>query len=323
MATSRPLDARLRLMTKVARMYHEHGARQAEIATTLGLSQATVSRLLKRAAETGVVRTIVTVAPGLHAELEERIERRFGLAEAVVVDADPAAGESERLATLGAAAAAYLETSLGTGERIGVSTWSETLLATVERMRPLAAPAATEVVQLLGGTGSPETQGHSTRLLAALTRAVGGTPVAVQAPGIVADRAMRDALLADTSMQGVLRRWSALTVAIIGIGSIEPSDVLRVSGNAFAPDDRSALLAAGAVGDICHRVFRADGSPVTGGPEERVVAIDAPTLLGIPRRVGIAGGPRKLAAIRGALAGGWVTTLVTDVTTAEALADEG
>ena len=41
----------LRLLTKVSRMYHERGLRQAAIADQLNLSQATISRLLKRAEE--------------------------------------------------------------------------------------------------------------------------------------------------------------------------------------------------------------------------------------------------------------------------------
>ncbi len=43
-------DGQIRLITKVARMYHERGIRQTDIAETLHLSQARVSRLLKRAA---------------------------------------------------------------------------------------------------------------------------------------------------------------------------------------------------------------------------------------------------------------------------------
>jgi DNA-binding transcriptional regulator LsrR (DeoR family) len=43
--------------------------------------------------------------------------------------------------------------------------------------------------------------------------------------------------------------------------------------------------------------------------------------LGMVRRsVGIAGGRRKLAAIRGALAGHWVNVLITDKFTAQHLA---
>ena len=72
-------DGQVRLMTKLAHMYHEQGIRQTEIASTLHISQAKVSRLLKRAAETGIVRTIVAVTQGVHTDLEHALEQRFGL----------------------------------------------------------------------------------------------------------------------------------------------------------------------------------------------------------------------------------------------------
>jgi DNA-binding transcriptional regulator LsrR (DeoR family) len=317
-----PLDGQLRLMTKVARMYHERGARQADIALTLNISQAKVSRLLKRAASVGIVRTTVTVAPGVYAELEERLEARFGLAEAVVVDVDPDADESETISAIGAGAAAYLDATLSGSDRIGVSSWSQTLLAMVDRMRPTASPRATEVVQLLGGIGAPDVQGHSHRLLAELARTLGAAPIYVHAPGIVAGPDIRDSLLEGPAMRDVSERWQQLTMAVMGIGGIDPSDVLAESGNAFASEERELLLGAGAVGDICHRVFRADGSVVRGDLDDRIIAIPVEDLRRVPRRVGVAGGPRKLAAIRGAMAGGWVNALVTDLATAERLLAE-
>src|SRR5580698_5477828 len=58
----RPVEiAQLRLIAKVARMYHEGGVRQPQIATELNMSQARVSRLLRQASEIGVVRTVVTL----------------------------------------------------------------------------------------------------------------------------------------------------------------------------------------------------------------------------------------------------------------------
>ena len=83
-----PTDGQLRLITKVARMYHERGIRQTDIAESLHISQARVSRLLKRAAELGIVRTVVAVAPGVNTEIEEALEETYGLAEAVVVDVE-------------------------------------------------------------------------------------------------------------------------------------------------------------------------------------------------------------------------------------------
>lgn len=300
-------------------MYHERGIRQAEIAAALNISQAKVSRLLKRAVATGIVRTTVAVAPGVYAEAEERLEQRFGLAEAVVVDVDPDADAAETIAAIGGGAAAYLEATLAGPDRIGVSSWSQTLLAVVERMRPFAARGAREVVQLLGGSGAPEVQGHSHRLLGDLSRILGAEAVYVQAPGIVASPQIRDSLLTDPAMQDVSGRWRELTMAIMGVGSIEPSDVLESSGNAFSAAERAELLRQGAVGDICHRTYRLDGTPVQGDLDDRVISIPVDDLRRIPRRLGIAGGTQKLDAIRGALAGGWINALVTDLRTAQEL----
>ena len=312
-------DGQTRLMTKIARMYHEHGIRQAEIAATLSNSQAKVSRLLKRAEKAGIIRTIVTSAPGVYGELEDVLESRFGLKEAVIVDVDDDADDGDVLAAIGAGAAGYLEASFSGNDRVGVSSWSQTVLAMVDRMRPLNPRGAVEVVQLLGGLGAPDAQSHSNRILGELARMIGADPVYVSAPGIVADADMRDSLLRDVSMQEVARHWEDLTVAIMGIGSIEPSDVLETSGNAFSSEERRQLIEAGAVGDICHRIFRADGSAIEGDLDGRTIAIPTDAIMRIPRRVGLAGGPRKIPAIRGALAGGWITTLITDVRTAETL----
>ncbi len=317
-----PMDAQLRQLTKVAVMYHERGIRQAEIAENLGLSQAKVSRLLKRAENLGIVRTIVTIAPGLHTELEERVESRFGLSEAVVVDLNGDGEDADVLGAIGSAAAAYLEGAFSGEERVGISSWSQTLLATADRMRPTGTPAASEIVQLLGGIGSPEVQTKSQRLAGDFARMLGGLPYYVQAPGIVADRSTRDSLLGDPGLAGVTERWRHLTAAVVGIGNVLPSDLLEESGNAFSRPDLDALLADGAVGDICHRVFREDGSAVTGEVDDRTISIATADFLRIPRRIGVAGGPRKLQPIRGALAGGWVTTLITDENTARALLDE-
>lgn len=322
MASSRytlPVDGQVRLLTKVARMYHERGIRQADIAEALDISQAKVSRLLKRAAAVGIVRTTVTVTPGVYADLEERLEQRFGLLEAVIIDVESDENERGVISAIGAAAASYLEATLSGDNRIGTSSWSQTLLAMVDRMRPFTTRGASEVVQMLGGIGVPEVQNQAQRLVGDLARMLGAEPVYVQAPGVVADRRIRDSLLKDSALGEVTRRWRELTMAIVGIGSIDPSDLLVESGNAFEPDDRNRLLEAGAVGDICHHVFTADGTLVTGELADRTIAIPIDDFRAIPRRIGIAGGRRKHAPILGALNGGWVNVLITDLATAEAL----
>jgi DNA-binding transcriptional regulator LsrR (DeoR family) len=310
-------DDDMRLMAKVARMYHERGMRQAQIAEALHLSQARVSRLLKRATEVGIVRTIVALPPGVYTDLEEQLERDYGLEQVIVVDGgDPS---DDPTLSLGSAAAEYLETTLTGGERIGISSWSATLLAAVESMRRSRVPVAETIVQVVGGLGDPRVQMQASRLLGLFASCTGADPVFMPTPGMLGAAASRDSLMSDPTVAAVVDLWPELTMALVGIGSVDQSPLLRESGNALAQVDQARLREAGAVGDICLRFFDADGVAVRTSIDDRVVGISLDQLRQIPRRVGVAGGADKHAAIRGALLGGWVNVLITDLAEAKRL----
>src|SRR4051812_28322316 len=93
----------IRLMTKIAHLYHEQGLRQGEIAALLDISQTKVSRLLNRAADVGIVRTVVMVSPGIHTPTERALEQQYGLLDAVVADVDDNGDEAAVTAAIGSA----------------------------------------------------------------------------------------------------------------------------------------------------------------------------------------------------------------------------
>ncbi|WP_341359148.1 sugar-binding domain-containing protein [Georgenia sp. M64] len=307
----------LRLMARVARMYHERGMRQAEIAAELHISQPRVSRLLKQAVDVGIVRTVVSLPAGVHTDLEEALEARFGLSEAVVADVSGIEGDSVQ--ALGAAAATYLETTLTGHDRIGISSWSASLLAAIEVMRPSKTRAADVVVQLVGGLGTPRVQVQATRLLERLAMLVGAEAVFMLTPGVMGTAEARESLLSDPTMEHVMTFWQDLTVALVGIGALNPSPMLRESGNTLAEADLRQLQDLDAVGDVCLRYFDHAGRLVRSDFDGRVAGISAELLHRVPRRVGVAGGESKLQAVRGAVLGGWVNVLITDSRTAEML----
>ncbi|WNM27576.1 sugar-binding transcriptional regulator [Demequina capsici] len=313
------VDEHTRLMVRIARMYHEQGMRQADIASELHVSQPRVSRLLKRAGEVGIVRTTVSEPVGVFTGLETALEERYGLAEAVVVDA---AASYDEVRPIASAAAAYLETTLIGGDSIGISSWSATLLAMVDMLRPFNSSVASSVVQLVGGVGQSQVQVEANRLLTQLAVSLGAEPHFLPAPGLVGSVAARETLMADEAVSRIAEQWNDLTVVLVGIGALEPSPLLQRSGNALPEADQHQLRELGAVGDVCQRFFDADGQLVHSDLDQRVIGIGPDVLRAIPRRVGIAGGVRKTAALRGALRGQWVNVLITDVDTARALVEE-
>jgi DNA-binding transcriptional regulator LsrR (DeoR family) len=311
----------LRMIARVARMYYEWELRQSEIAKQLGLSQATVSRLLSRSKEEGIIRISVNLPNGVYTELEETLVKKFGLRDAIVVDS---LDDNEKLIQrdLGAATAYYLESAIRPNEVIGISSWSATLLALVDALPPLPRKSGIKVVQILGGIGNPAAEAHATRLTSRMAQLVNGDAVYLPVSGVLATEAARDILIADEVAQQAIRLFDQVTTALVGIGAIEPSPLLAQSGNIFAPQELDLLRQEKAVGDILLRFFDQDGNLVETGLEKRVISMSLEQLSKVSRAIGVAGGSRKFDAILGALRGHWINILVTDHFTANRLANE-
>lgn len=308
----------LRLIARVARMYHLDEMKQSEIAARIRVSQAGISRLLRRAREEGVVRISVDAPSGTYPELEERLARRFGLTEMVVAECAEDR-EEQILSRIGEAAAQYLEATLQPGEVIGISSWSESLLRMVDNLDPGRRAQASRVVQILGGMGNPSVQRHATALTTRLARLTGAEPMLLATQGIAGSVEAQQVLLAEPYVASTVAEFGRITMALVGVGGIEPSKLLADSGNVFTSEELDALVALHAVGDLCLHFFDEAGRPIRSPVEGRVIGITLEQLRAIPRVVAVAGGARKHAALLGVLRGRLIDVLVTDQFTAARL----
>ena len=311
----------LRIIARVARMYYEWDMRQSEIARQLELSQASVSRLLRKSKEEGIIRININVPKGVYTEIEETLVKKYALRDAIVVDS---MDNEEKLIIrdLGASAAYYLESSIRPNEIIGISSWSATLLSMVDALHPLPKKSGVKVVQILGGVGNPSVEAHATQLTSRMARLVNGEAVYLPITGIVSTEAARDVLLSDASVQPAIELFDHVTTALVGIGAIDPSPLIAQSGNIFSAEENRLLRENNAVGDILLRFFDLNGKLVQTGLENRVISMSLDQLRKVNRAIGIAGGERKYAGILGALRGKWVNILITDRFTATKLANE-
>jgi len=306
-----------RLIAQVARLYHEGRLTQNEIAAKLGLSQGTVCRLLQKAVEHGVVRITVISPEGTFVDLEEVLERKFGLSHVVIGRAADDCEECVRSA-LGAAAAHYLETTLKSREVIGVDSWSATLRSMVEQMHLVWKVAECQVVQVLGGVGNPGAEKHAYHLVTQLASLVQGDAHFLPAPGVVDSKDAADVLGRDPHLRETMMLFERITVVLVGIGSVEPS-LFASPGKLFSAEELRTVAAKGMVGNICLRFYDVRGKEIENSWSARVFGLESAQLKGIPRVVGIAGGKRKHQAILGALRGRWINVLITDQFSAEAL----
>jgi DNA-binding transcriptional regulator LsrR (DeoR family) len=179
------------------------------------------------------------------------------------------------------------------------------------------------VVQILGGVGNVGLQQEAMYLAQRLAALIGATPVLLQAPAVVASPEARRVLSREPMMRKAVEHFEHLDLAMVGIGSMEPSRLLASSGNVFSPEERQELSRLGAIGDICFRFFNSHGDVIKSPLMQRIIGIEPASLKRAGRVIGVAGGRKKIEAIRAALLGNWVDVLITDRRSAEALAATG
>jgi len=171
------------------------------------------------------------------------------------------------------------------------------------------------VVNVFGGFGPSASKGYA-RVMQQLATLCNAHPVFLHGPGVVASTTLRDALRREPQVLDVVSFYDRLTVLLVGIGALpRPHRDSWYVGH----EDQAELRSKGAVGDIALHFFDAEGGPVQSSLEDRVLGISRKQLEHTPRIIAVAGGESKFEAIRAALRGRWVDSLVTDLETAQEL----
>jgi DNA-binding transcriptional regulator LsrR (DeoR family) len=189
----------------------------------------------------------------------------------------------------------------------------------VDAMRPFPRSVDAQIVQILGGIGSPNAKVHANRLTECLAQLAHGRAMFLPALGVVGSAEIADIISQDVFVSEAMDLFDRVTLALVGIGTVEPSKLVASSGNRFSAGELDHLRELGAVRDICMRFFDRKGTPIDNALNRRVIGMTLYQLRRVKRAVGIAGGLRKYDAIRGALAGKMINVLITDRLVAEKL----
>ena len=307
-------------MTRIAWLYHRRGLKQGQIADALDISQSRVSRLLDSAVAQGIVHTTVRVPPGLQLELECALQEAYGLRHAEVFEVPDGSTEHSLLRDLGQMLAVYLSEQPLDGDVIGFTSWSRTLRETVRSLDVATGRPTSFVVELLGDVGTPEVQHEAAETTRQLARITGAQPQFLRVPGVTASAEVRTTLLThDAHAHKTLALHDKLDDALVGIGTCHIDPPLKPGESFFTAEQFDYARKLGAVGQVNLRFIDREGKAVISELDDLVIGVTLEQLRRCNRRIAVAGGPIKYDAIRGAIRGGWINSLITDVQTAEHL----
>jgi DNA-binding transcriptional regulator LsrR (DeoR family) len=196
--------------------------------------------------------------------------------------------------------------ALGTGRE---------LRGAVKQLTPMNCPQ--HKVVSLAGSLAPDGSASFNDVIVRIGDAINAPHYPMAVPVVATSRKERDIVCAQKPIRSNIVLAQAADVAFVGIGELNEAPPLLTDGF-ISQKELDGLIDAGGVGEIVGWAYDKNGALLKGQTNSRVASVPLAQPSNFPI-IGIARGSNKLPAIQGALAGRWISGLITDENTAAAL----
>jgi DNA-binding transcriptional regulator LsrR (DeoR family) len=297
------------LNIRVAWYYYKAGLTQEEIAKRLGVNRARVIKILDIARKEGIVSFHVNSPYANCLELEKRLTQHWGLRDAFIT---PQSDNTLINRNIGSACAQYIEMNSKQEEiLIGIG-WGNTVSLMLRHLSPKPSQGVS-LITLSGGI--PAYLQHAYK--------EGPSPLSkfynrfhiIPSPFLLTSIETCRSMLNEPEVARVIRMAELANIAVVGIGAVSATGTFASLGY-ITTQELEILRKQGAVGDILGQFFDKNGNLLEVPYHDRLIAVRIDKLKKMEHVIGVAGGENKVEAIRGALRGGYVHSLITDERTA-------
>ena len=301
---------------RAAWLYYHENLTQAEISHDMDVSRSTVTRLLQRAKNEGLVKISLNVSSDTF-KAERDLERAYGVRKVrIVPDSNDA---PTQMRWLGHVAAELLVEMVADNSIVAVG-WGTTLQAMADSLVGQHPVAGTQIVALSGGLHNATRGADTYEVVRRLGEYFNAPARALHAPIYVQDEATALGLASDPGIQDVLELARNASIVVNSLGAMHHETTMFKLGYITA-EQEEFLRRHGAVGDIACLWIDRNGNPVELPPSINPMGISLEELKKIPQRLAVAGGDLKHEVVLAGLRGGFITVLVTDERTAGYLLD--
>ena len=300
-------------LVEISRLYYERNLTQAEIAKRMNISRPAVSKFLSEARMRGIV-TIEIKSPLMSDDpLLRELSDVYGLQGGMIV---PSGSADDKLITtlLISQAALYFEKLLAGAKKIGLG-WGDTTGRLVDELKTQTVTDLTDcfVCPVIGSAPNDIKWYQTNELARAFAEKTGFTPHYLHAPAFPVSLKNKKLFEDTIEYKEISKYWQCLDVVLLGIGTY-PS----VPDQATAARFGNLLREKKAVGMLATYYFDGEGNLIQS-KDDIVIRISVDDLHRAGKVIVIAGGAKKINAIRGTLKTGIVTHVITDDNTAQSL----
>ncbi|MDO4554970.1 MAG: sugar-binding domain-containing protein [Lachnospiraceae bacterium] len=302
------------IMSSVIYKYYVENKTGAQISRELGLSTSTVSRLLKRAREEGLVEIRITEPYMTCLLMEQEIQEKFHLKDAMVVPIlgeENQVGEDDIKKQVALEGARYVQRNIEDGDTIGLN-WGGTMYHLIQYLNPCQKVNA-NIVTMHGSIASCDRKLAVKTLVRRAAMAFGGKSFSLTHEGLFPSAEELKKVREKKECQEIFDLFEKINMSISGVGDFEPDHGSLLSHTGYLNErEHENLRQKKAASDILLRFVNHKGEECDTDLKDRTLSISIDTYKKIPNKVIVASGSYKARAIRSLVNGGLVDTLIID-----------
>jgi lsr operon transcriptional repressor len=293
------------LLTKVAWLYYIEQLTQKEISEQLNITRIKVIKMLETARERKIVQFQFSTLAKKKINLETKLIEKYQLKDAFVV---PFSAKENVNDTIAQAAAMYINDLITDNAYISMG-YGDTVSKILNNLATISNKNIS-IISMTGGVAPYLPNNESSIFRAHL--------YLLPTPLFMSSKETAKNIKKEAPVKEIIEMNNLSQVSVVGIGGMN-DEATVLSSHILTNNDFIKLKMQGAVGDILMHFIDENGQLIDSEIEEKLVSTDLEQLKEKDNVIAVAAGAEKIDAIRAALTGGYINTIITDETTAEYL----
>lgn len=314
-----PKKIDVNLVFQVARMYYLNNKKQQDIAEQFNISRATVSNLLTKAKEMGIVEIKYTLKnPALNVNnLSDSLKDIFDLEECIVVPLNDNVYVNG-LTVCAGHANDIINSHISSGDIIGIS-WGNTCYEIMNTYDIKSNLTDLEIVPLMGDVDLVDARNFNmNEMVQKFAQKLDAKPSFIYAPAVAKSFEEKNLYMQSSQMREISDKWSKMSVAILALGYFNGSIIERTS----KPLNKTELTQyinnkSEPVGATCGHRFNIYGELIQDSLSERLINIPLTALKKATTVIAVATGAEKAYSSFSILNSKLINSFVCDQTLAQ------